>query len=261
MNVGFLTDKESPVLRDVVHRLASRGITAGFVHPSKATWDLNGIRPEHDLYILKVGAGPVAMTLAEALHHAGAETLNRWPAVAALRNKAVVAATLRRAGVPVPETWLAAEAGPLDVLLAGGPLIVKPYQGSQGRGVAVADSPAAIAAAAPPGEPLLAQQWLPGDGPDRKLFVIGDQVHGVLRQFPWADDIGRAGRPFEPDQALRGLARRVADALGLEILSIDVVVSGGRPWVVDVSSFGSFVGVPAGPRALADHIEGALRRG
>jgi hypothetical protein len=39
-----------------------------------------------------------------------------------------------------------------------------------------------------------------------------------------------------------------------------VVLSRGRPYVVDVNKFGSFAGVPDAPRRLADYIYAAGQR-
>ncbi len=53
---------------------------------------------------------------------------------------------------------------------------------------------------------------------------------------------------------MKDLAFKCGAVFGLELYGLDVVISGGQPWVVDINKFGSFIGVPNAPSLLADHF-------
>src|SRR5439155_117226 len=68
------------------------------------------------------------------------------------------------------------------------------------------------------------------------------------------------GRPFAPSPELAALARRCGAAFGIDLFSVDVVKSDGRAYVVDMSSFPGFKGVPDAPLRLAKYIYAAAQR-
>jgi glutathione synthase/RimK-type ligase-like ATP-grasp enzyme len=59
---------------------------------------------------------------------------------------------------------------------------------------------------------------------------------------------------------LQDLGLRCSRAFGIDLFGMDVVMSHGQPYVVDVNKFGSYVGVPDAPRRLADYVYAAGRR-
>jgi len=67
----------------------------------------------------------------------------------------------------------------------------------------------------------------------------------------------KLGTPFTITPELREFALRCKNAFRVEIFGLDVVWSGGRPYVVDVNSFPGFKGVPDAALRLADHIYNA----
>ena len=150
--------------------------------------------------------------------------------------------------------------GHLPGLLDGGPIVVKPFRGSRGVGVRVVWEPAeADALELEPG-PLFVQRYHPPDGLDYKMYRIGEQVCGVRRVWPAKTFEEKLGEPFEPDEELQRIARGCAAAIGADIFGFDIVFSEGRPFVVDLSGFPGFKGVPDGPELLAAEIEAAARR-
>jgi fructose-1,6-bisphosphatase/inositol monophosphatase family enzyme/glutathione synthase/RimK-type ligase-like ATP-grasp enzyme len=256
-------ERKSPIMPEVFRLLRDRGAEVELVYPDEGTTDLAQVRVEHDLYVLKSGT-ETALSLAGALHHQGAAVLNPYPAAAALRNKVVSTRMLQAAGVPVPETWLESDARNLAPLLARGPIVVKPYRGSEGRGVRVVRDAAALAdgASEGAGSPVFAQRYHApdGDGTDLKLYVIGGRTFGVRRTWPPRTYEDKLGRPFDVSRELQDVARRCGEALGVEQFGVDVVMSEGRPWVVDMQSFPGFKGVPDAARLLAQAIHAAAER-
>jgi glutathione synthase/RimK-type ligase-like ATP-grasp enzyme len=82
----------------------------------------------------------------------------------------------------------------------------------------------------------------------------------VRRIWPARTYEEKLGEAFEPDEELVRIARGCAAAIGADIFGFDVVYSDGRPWVVDLSGFPGFKGVPDAPQMLATEIAAAADR-
>jgi ribosomal protein S6--L-glutamate ligase len=250
--------RPSPIFPEVARRLDEAGATVDLIYPDDTALDLARVRVEHDLYVLKSGS-ETALSLAGALDGLGARILNPYPVAAACRNKVVASKLLEAAGVPTPRTYVAAAPDRLAPLLDEGPVVVKPVRGSQGRGVAVVRSRDELEAW-DGGVPVLAQRYHEPDGLDRKLYRIGADVFCVERPWPVRSYEDKLGRPIAVGRELRELTDRCARALGVDLFGFDVVLSRGLPYVVDVSSFPGFKGVPEAPRRLAGYILEAAER-
>lgn len=265
MRIGMLMVKhppqrKSPIMPEVIELLRRHGATVDVIYPDESLTDLSRVRVEHDLYVLKSGTGR-ALSLAGALHAQGAAILNPYPVAAALRDKVVATRALQAAGVPVPETWVAGQAAELAPFLESGALVVKPYRGSQGQGVQVVRTAAELAAIPPQDGFVFAQRHHAPDGPDCKLYCVGERVFGVSRIWPPETYEDKVGRPLRVSRDLREIALRCGRAVGATLFGVDVVMSAGRPWVVDMQAFPGFKGVPDAAQHLATAIfEAALRR-
>jgi len=102
--------------------------------------------------------------------------------------------------------------------------------------------------------PLFAQRYQKPEGPDRKIYCIGGQVFGVERVWPPLSHKDKVGRPFTITAELRDIALRCGRAFGVDLFGLDVIISAGRPYVVDVNNFPGFKGVPDAALRLADYI-------
>jgi ribosomal protein S6--L-glutamate ligase len=258
MKVAFLLrahppDRPSPIMPEVMDRLSRWGVEVGAMYPDERVTDLATVRVEHDLYVLKSGT-ELALSMAGALDALGAAILNPYPVAERCRDKVVASRILRTAGVPVPATYAAGRAEELLPLLDDGALVVKPYRGSQGRGVRVVRRPADLPDGPMADGLLFAQRYHPARGRDLKLYRIGAEVFGVKRTWPVSTYRDKLGDPFDVPPDLRDLVMRCGEAFGMELYGLDVVMSGDRPYVVDISSFPGFKGVPDAARRLADHI-------
>jgi ribosomal protein S6--L-glutamate ligase len=257
MRIGLIlvrhpVERESPIMPEVAQLLAQRGVDVDRLYPDEEVADLNCLRIAYDLYVLKSGT-ETALCLAGALHAAGATILNPYPVAAACRDKVITTQLLRNAGVPLPETYVAARADQLEPLLMEGALVVKPSRGSQGRGVHVVRTLPQLAEVENGGGPLLAQRYKEPKGRDRKLYRIGDRLFGVKRTWPARTYEEKLGEPFAVSEELREIVWRCGAALGIDLYGVDVIES-DRPYVVDMSSFPGFKGVPDAAALLADYI-------
>jgi ribosomal protein S6--L-glutamate ligase len=263
MRIAFLLvrhppTRRSPIFPEVIRLLRAREADVRVVYPDEQATELRALGAEDDLYVLKAGT-ETALSLAGALHALGAAILNPYPVSAMCRDKIVASKVLHEAGVPTPRAYVAARPNDLVPLLDEGPLIVKPYRGSQGTGVRVVTRPSQLLTL-DGGGPLFAQRYLKPDGLDRKIYCIGDEIFGVERPWPARTYKAKLGRPFEVDREVREIALRCGAAFGLTLFGFDVVISRDRPYVVDISSLPGFKGVPDAAPRLAEHIFAAGER-
>jgi glutathione synthase/RimK-type ligase-like ATP-grasp enzyme len=262
MKIAFLMQgpEGSHVLwSEVGRRLQEAGAEVEFQFPDVALNDLSKTRVEADLYVLKSGSA-LGLSMAGALHAAGAAILNPYPVAAMCRDKIVTSSVLAAGGVPTPETWVTEDSEHLRGLFEGGPIVVKPFRGSRGVGVQVVHEPSQIDELEFDSGPLFVQRYHPPDGLDYKMYRIGERVCGVRRVWPAKTFEEKLGEAFEPDEDLQRIAHDCAEAIGADIFGFDVVFSEGRPFVVDLSGFPGFKGVPDAPALLSAEIEAAARR-
>ena len=255
MRIGIILDWMNPNIERAVGLLSERGVRLDLIHPEKQLISLSRVRVESDLYLLKSGSD-LALSLGGALHALGAATLNPYPTMAMMRNKIIVTRVLQAAGVPTPDTYVTTRPNDLVSLLESGPLIVKPYRGSRGEGIRIVRHGRELFDL-PSDGPILAQRYEEPDGRDLKIFCIGGKLFGVRRIWPLRTYQDKVGDPFPLTPDLRDIARSCGRAFGIDLYGLDVVLSSGRPYVVDVNKFGSYMGVPDASRLLADYIYAA----
>jgi len=94
-------------------------------------------------------------------------------------------------------------------------------------------------------EPVLAQEFAANDGFDIKVWVIGADL-SVARRRSALESTDKSSDEFlEPDDLPAEWTRAARDAghaLGLQLYGVDLLISGGRPVVVDVNPFPGFRG-------------------
>jgi ribosomal protein S6--L-glutamate ligase len=184
----------------------------------------------------------------------GARTVNRRAAIAAVHNKAEMAVRLAAAGVPTPRTFLGLQ-GELAATVPRDsyPLILKPTFGDNCQGLQLVRSPGELAHVSWPEPLVLAQEFLPSDGNDLKLYVVGADVWAVRKPSPLSD---RDGAPelVARTPALRDLARRCGELFGLELYGVDCLETDAGVVVIEINEFPNYTGVPDADDALADYV-------
>ena len=263
LRIGFLLphylDPSNHHLPAAMRVLAEWGATCDVIYPSNRAVDVSSVRVEHDLYVLKKISG-FALSLAGVLHAQGAAIVNPYPATVALRDKVITSRLLRAAGVPTPATYVAPHPTLLTPLLDGGPLIVKPAQGTRGFDVRIVRSPVELAAVPAGKDPLFAQRYHPPQGRDLKIYSIGGRLFGVKKIFPARTEEEHHGEPFVPWPDLCEIAVRCGQAFGIDLYGVDIIESEGNPYVVDMSSMPGFKGVPNATSLLASYLYETAKR-
>ena len=264
MRIAFITlnhpsAKVGSVTPDVIELLREWGVEVTVIHPETELIDLHDVRVDHDLYVLKSGT-ELALSVAGMLDALGATMINPYPVTARCRDKIVATRILQSAGVPVPNAFLAASAGQLAPLIDQGPLVVKPHRGSKGRGVQVVWDTDELGDVATTTGPIFAQRYHEPTGRDRKLYCMGGQLFGVKRVWPVRTYEDKLGEPFTVTPELHEIAIRAAEAFGIDLFGLDIILSESRPFVVDINPFPGFKGVPDAALRLADYVYEAARR-
>jgi MFS family permease len=244
----------SPILLEVFDLLSRRGFVVETGIAEEMVTRPGHLRPGHDLYVLKSHT-ELSLSLAGILHAQGARMLNPYECCVSTQNKIVASRRLRRAGVPTPRTWVTGDFELLGELVEGTPLVLKPYRGHRGAGIQIVRDRAALAAIPPPEDPMLVQEHVSGTGEDVKVYVVGEQVFAVRKQFS-AQSFAVPGRPSTVSPELRDIALRCGQALGLGLYGLDVIETPRGPVVVDLNYFPGYKGVPDVAPLIAEYIEG-----
>lgn len=265
MRVGLVTTRKKPgregsVMTEVATRLAERGHKLEMVYPESSLVDLTRLDVEYDLYVLKAGT-PAALAYAAVLDLAGARILNPYDVVVQMKDKVLASRILADAEVPSPEAFVASDPSQLAELLDEGPLVIKPYLGgSQGRGVQIVKKKEELEGVSPDGGMLFAQRYHQPEGRDYKIYRIGSSSFGVRRVWPARTLEDKLGEPFELTPSMLEISERCGEAFGIDLYGLDIVISKGREYVVDINTFPGFKGVPDAGSRLADYITDYLNR-
>lgn len=272
MRICFLTEpprSAHSVTYDVVAGLVSGGAEVDVLTGSPNLLDLGRLRFDYDLYLFK-SHSPLAESLAAAAHLQGRRLLNGYLPTMAVRDKILTGAMLLQAGIPVPQTFVAASAESLRPLVRRMPIVVKPYRGHRGAGIDVcrneAEFDALMARAAPAGQPsaadseadgspvVFAQQLEDCEPFDYKAYAIGGYIHAVKRVFPATTQPEKEGEPVGDDPELANLVRRCGETFGLDLYGVDLVKTPAGYSVIEVNCFPGYKGVPDAGRRITEFI-------
>ncbi len=163
----------------------------------------------------------------------GVTVVNPPRAVEAAVDKYLATARLQAAGLQVPRTIVCqtSEDALRGFAALGGDVVIKPLFGSEGRGITRLQD-AALAERAfrmieQLGAVIYLQEFIPHEGCDLRLLVIGDDVLAMRRHNPhdWRTNVSRGAtaEAFMPDDALVALARRAAAAVEAPLAGVDIL--------------------------------------
>jgi len=201
------------------------------------------------------------------LEATGVRVVNPARAIEAAVDKYLATAKLQAAGLLVPQTIVCQTAtdGLAALQALGGDVVVKPLFGGEGRGITrvsdVAIARRVFTSLEQIGAVLYVQQFIPHDGVDWRLLVIGDEVLGMKRINPddWRTNISLGARPapLEVTVELAQLARRAAAAVGATVAGVDLLPArDGRLYAIEVNAvpgwraLGEVTGVDVAERVL-----------
>jgi ribosomal protein S6--L-glutamate ligase len=187
----------------------------------------------------------------------GVYSLNESVAISRSRDKLRSMQLLARRGIGLPVTGFASspdDTNDLLSLVGGAPVVVKLLEGTQGKGVVLAETRTAadsvIDAFRGLAADFLVQQFVKeANGSDIRCFVIGGKVVAAMQRSAPAGEfrsnLHRGGSAtlarITPEE--RGAAVRAARAIGLNVAGVDILRSAQGPLVIEVNSSPGLEGI------------------
>ena len=183
--------------------------------------------------------------------------LNSAAAITQSRDKLFSLQLLLRNGVDIPTTGFANS--PLDTddlikMVGGSPLIVKLLEGTQGKGVVLAETKKAaesvINAFKSLNANILVQEFIKeADGKDLRLFVVDGKVVAAIQreaapgEFRANIHMGGTASIVKPTSDERKIAIKAAKAMDLRVAGVDIIRSAKGPLLLEVNSSPGLEGI------------------
>ncbi|WP_461533133.1 30S ribosomal protein S6--L-glutamate ligase [Sinomicrobium sp.] len=185
--------------------------------------------------------------------------LNSAAAISQSRNKLFSLQLLLNNGIDIPTTGFAnspLETSDLIKMVGGSPLIIKLLEGTQGKGVVLAETKKAaesvINAFKSLNANILVQEFIKeADGKDIRCFVIdGKVVAAMQREAPPGEfranmHLGGTASLIKVTAAEKKMAIKAAKAMKLQVAGVDIIRSSKGPLLLEVNSSPGLEGIEA----------------
>ena len=189
----------------------------------------------------------------------GVFPLNESVAISRSRDKLRSLQLLSRKGIGMPVSGIAYspdDTNDLIELVGGAPLVIKLLEGTQGKGVVLAETEAAAGSVIDAFRGLkayfLTQEYIEeAKGADIRCFVVGDKVVASMkrqaREGEFRSNLHRGGTatPVKITPQERSTAIRAAKIMGLNVAGVDLLRSIRGPLVLEVNSSPGLEGIEA----------------
>jgi ribosomal protein S6--L-glutamate ligase len=183
--------------------------------------------------------------------------LNSSTAITQSRDKLFSLQLLLQSGIDIPTTGFANS--PLDTddlikMVGGTPLIVKLLEGTQGKGVVLAETRKAaesvINAFKSLNANILVQEFIKeANGKDLRLFVVDGKVVAAIQreampgEFRANIHLGGTASIIKPTADEKRIAIRAAKAMDLKVAGVDIIRSSKGPLLLEVNSSPGLEGI------------------
>ncbi|MBN8554835.1 MAG: RimK family alpha-L-glutamate ligase [Deltaproteobacteria bacterium] len=206
-----------------------------------------------DAIIPRIGASITYFGLAvvRQFEQLGVFSLNEAHAIEASRDKLKALQILARHQVVIPRTAFIHRKKEVKQSIeevGGVPVVIKLLEGTQGRGVLLAENPntaeAMVELLQDANHKILVQKFIEeARGKDIRAFVIGGKVVAAMRRvsshhLEFRSNVHRGGRaePIDLPKEYQEAALRAAELLGLKVAGVDLLESKDGPLVIEVNS-------------------------
>ena len=215
--------------------------------------------PHFDAIIPRIGASNTFYGTAVLRHleTMGIYTLNESIAIARSRDKFRSLQLLSRKGIPMPLTGFAQSpdnTADLIRMVGGAPLVIKLLEGTQGKGVILADSHQSavsiINAFKEMHANILVQEFIQEScGTDIRCLVVGDKVVAAIKrqakEGEFRANVHQGGKALKvkltPQE--RTIAIAAAKTMGLKVAGVDLLRSNHGPLVLEINSSPGLEGI------------------
>lgn len=256
--------------RRLVEALETRGHKARVINPLRCYMDVTSAKPEihyrgeevlrnFDCVIPRIGASITFYGLAvlRQLEMMGLHSLNSSDGFARARDKLHSLQLLSKAGLGLPVTAFARAADDIDSvikLVGGAPLIVKLIEGTQGKGVVLAETHKAAASVIQAFQELdaniLVQEFIKeAAGADLRCFVVGNQVVAAMQrkakdgEFRANIHRGASASAAQLSATEHETAVQAAKIMGLGVAGVDILRSARGPLVLEINASPGLEGI------------------
>jgi ribosomal protein S6--L-glutamate ligase len=184
-------------------------------------------------------------------------SLNSSHAITSARDKLFSLQVMLQNGLDIPTSGFANsinDTNDLIEMVNGAPLIVKLLEGTQGRGVVMAETTQAAESVVNAFKSLranlLVQEFVKeAEGKDLRLFVLGGKVVAAMQRQAadgeFRANVHRGGTVaiVKVTQAERQMAIRATKVLGLDVAGVDIIRSTKGPLLLEVNSSPGLEGI------------------
>jgi ribosomal protein S6--L-glutamate ligase len=201
-----------------------------------------------------------SLALIPHLRHMGIPLVNNLDAIRLAKDQFLTLQALSAAQLPIPDTGLINSYEGFQSVLArwgGYPVVVKQVSGRVGEGVFLVDTEhkarLILHNNLEPSKGMLVQKFIPPENrQDVRVLVVGGVVVGAMKLKPKAGDfranfhLSKKSWPVDLATEWENISLKAADALGLEIAGVDLIVDPyGKVWVIEVNYTPGFTGLEA----------------
>ncbi|WP_331344309.1 30S ribosomal protein S6--L-glutamate ligase [Cellvibrio sp. UBA7661] len=238
---------------------------------SPAIWYMGELLEDFDAVIPRIGASVTHYGLAviRQFEMMGVYCLTESIALGRSRDKLRALQLLSRKGIGLPKTSFAYnvhDAKELIKLVGGTPLVLKLCEGTQGRGIVLAETQKAAESVIEAFRELraefLVQEFIKeANGSDLRCFVIGDKVVAAMERTAAEGEFrsnlhrGGSAKLAKLTPTERRTAIKAAQTMGLQVAGVDLLRSSRGPLVMEVNSSPGLEGIEgATGKDVADAI-------
>ena len=181
--------------------------------------------------------------------------MNSSEAIQNAANKFFSFALFKQAQLPIPRTVVTAEIEiALNALEEFGSGVVKPIFGSQGKGVVKLESSqpdvtSKLAALLNERGVLYVQEFIPNQGRDIRVFVVGEEAVGAIYRVSVGDsfvsNLSQGGTPLKCElrEEIKELAVRATKAVGADFAGVDLIEGAEGLIVLEINGTPSGKGI------------------
>ena len=270
MNICILsTNKKLYSTRRLVEAAAERGHDVRVVDHLRCYMNIASFKPSihyngeelerFDAVIPRIGASVTfyGTAVVRQFEMMGTFCLNESVAISRSRDKLRSLQLLSRKGIGLPVTGFAHSPGDTSDLLnlvGGAPIVLKLLEGTQGKGVVLAETRKAAESVVEAFRGIhanfLVQEFIKeARGADIRCFVVGDRVvASMMRQAQegeFRSNLHRGGSavPVKITPEERSTAVRAARIMGLNVAGVDILRSNHGPVIMEVNSSPGLEGI------------------
>lgn len=269
MKIGILSrNKRLYSTSRLVESAKQRGHEVRVINPLRCYMNIASFKPsihydgaslEFDAVIPRIGASITfyGTAVVRQFEMMGVFSLNESVAISRSRDKLRSLQLLSRRGIGLPVTGFAnspADTEDLLNLVGGSPVVLKLLEGTQGKGIVLAETLKAaesvIEAFRGLDADFLVQEFVAeAGGSDIRCFVIADKVVAAMKRQAqdgeFRSNLHRGGSAqvikITPEE--RSTAVRAAKIMGLNVAGVDILRSNHGPVVMEVNSSPGLEGI------------------